>query len=355
MNYSYLKKLTNETGIWEHAVFSVVDKQAGYCTDDNARALQVAIRGKLNPDLAETYLKFLVNARDKAGFHNDLGADLKWQDEAGLGEAFGRAMESLAETAAYGPMHLALPATLVFDWQSHLITKPHSNRVKSHLIWALYHRQRFNEKNEDWKMMKKFSRGDGRKFGLQVNVEKTIRNLADEMVQEFESQASGKWLWFEKRLVYDNARLPWGLWGAAKAIGDKKYLQVAMKSLDWLIDSTWDKEKSCFSFVGNKGWWEKGKRKAVFDQQAIDAGSMVEACIAAYGISRQTKYKEYAHDAFAWYRGKNILGVDLLDKKTGGIRNGLVKDGFNPDEGAESVLSYLLAGLELKSHVENKK
>lgn len=356
----HIIRMTDNVGILEHCIFATPDRIEGYCTDDNARALQVSLRlnGSQEKEKIQkyipVYLKFLLWARTKQGFHQDLNPNLTWKNDDGLGEGFGRAMAALAETAANGPVDLALPAALVFDWQSHLIRKPHSARVKAHLIWALLHRMRFKD-NPEWDMMRRFSADDGRSFGSKIDGKKMIRQLADEMVAEFEAEKRQDWCWFEKSLTYDNARLPWGLFGAFKATGDKKYLRAGLESLDWLIKKTWDEQKNCFSWIGNKGWWFRGKQRAVFDQQAIDAGSMVEACAVAGEASGKREYFAWAQAAYKWYTGKNILGINLVDERTGGVKDGLVKEGFNPDEGAESVLSYLIAGLVGDKYVGSKK
>jgi hypothetical protein len=346
-----LEAMTEEIGLLEHSIFAIPDRLEGYSIDDNARALQVVVRngvwGERELRLARIYLKFLLSARGENGFHNDLGADMKWIDQDSLGEAYGRAMEALGETAADGPMELALPAALVFDQKSDLVTQLHSIRTKAHLIWALYHRSRFKENIQDWEMMRCFSKKDSREFGLKVDCRGKVCRLADEMCNEYQNNRSDGWKWFEDVLTYDNARLPWGLFGAYKMTGKEKYLHVAKESLDWLIKEMWDDDKDCFSWVGFRGWWKKGGEKAKFGQQAIDACGMVEACMEAIRASGENKYREKAQAAYEWFTGRNVGKINLVDEATGGVKDGLEEEGYNPNEGAESILCYLFASQEI--------
>jgi len=132
---------------------------------------------------------------------------------------------------------------------------------------------------------------------------------------------------------------------AYEATGDKKYLDIALESLDFLIEKTYDSTKNYFSFPGYRGWFPKDGKKAVFGQQPIEAGSMVEVLTKAYQVTNNKKYLDLAIKALDWYSGKNILGISLIDESTGGILDGLEQWGVNPNQGAESILSYAIACL----------
>ena len=151
------------------------------------------------------------------------------------------------------------------------------------------------------------------------------------------------WKWFDPEMTYDNGRLPMSLLIAYKQTKNKMYLEIAIESLDFLTEITFDNNKNYFSFPGNKGWFTKSGNRAKFDQQPIEAGTMVEVYVLAYEVTKKKKYKELAKTALDWYYGKNILGIDVINGKTGGIYDGLEEKKINQNQGAESVLSYLLA------------
>ena len=149
-------------------------------------------------------------------------------------------------------------------------------------------------------------------------------------------------------MTYDNGRLPMSLLIAYKQTKNKMYLEIAIESLDFLTEITYDNKKNYFSFPGNKGWFTKSGNRAKFDQQPIEAGTMVEVYVLAYELTKNEKYKELAKIALDWYYGKNILGIDVINEKTGGIYDGLEEKKINQNQGAESVLSYLLAAKEIE-------
>ena len=170
-----------------------------------------------------------------------------------------------------------------------------------------------------------------------------INDLANKLVDAYKIHSESTWQWFLDKLTYENARVPEALFFAYEVTRNTEYRDIGRAGLDFLLSQTFDKDKDLFSFVGNKGWFPKGGTKAVFGQQPVDAATTVEACCTAYRVTKEKKYRTFAHDAFGWYTGKNILGLPLIDSKTGGICNGLEEWGVNPNQGAESVLTYGLA------------
>jgi rhamnogalacturonyl hydrolase YesR len=174
---------------------------------------------------------------------------------------------------------------------------------------------------------------------------KTAKRLSDELIASYEENSGDSWKWFEDKITYDIGRFPWAIFRAYSAFGDSKYLDVARQSLDFLLEQIYDKKLDCFSFPGYRGWFEKNGSKALFGQQPIEAGSVVEACTEAFTATKEKKYLDWAKKALDWYHGKNILGAEMIDKNTGGVYDGLEKDGVNLNQGAEALLSYLLARL----------
>jgi hypothetical protein len=348
----HLENMTDHIGMLEHCVFSTPDRLEGYALDDNARALQVILR--LDKTYSKTfiqkysfiYLQFLLSARTSQGFHQDLNADLTWKDDVGVEEGFGRAMAALSEAALNAPTSdQQLAAIFVFDQQSELIKKVKQNRAMSQMIPALLHRIQFETTMTDLMpllIMRKKLKGD-MPVELPINLNAEVIRFADELETSYLRQSSASWHWYEDVLSYDNGRLPLGMLHAYQQTENKKYLQIALESLDFLLDQTYDTQKDCFSFPGYRGWFKKAEKKVLFGQQPIEAGSTVEVCCLAYEVTHQKKYLDFALKAFEWYRGRNILNIDLFNAETGGIKDGLEAWGLNPNEGAESILSYILA------------
>ena len=325
VSFSYLLHLTDDNGILEHCILTTPDPSEGYSTDDNARALQLSIRLGINK-VVPIYLKFLVSAHTSEGFHQDLNSDMTWDDKAEVNEGYGRAMAALGETAVSAPKEdQRQTATSIFDEEELLIKKIKHPRVIAQTIIGLSYRMKL-EKN---------------KF------EADAQFLADKLAGSYLNSSEERWKWYEDELTYDNGRLPLAMFSAYQCLGNKKYLDIARQSLDFLIEETYDNTKKIFSFPGHRGWYKKGGEKAVFAQQPIEAGSMVEALVKAFEVTKERKYLTFAERAFSWYSGSNILGLSLIDQTSGGICDGLEPEDLNPNEGAESILGYLTAKLLL--------
>jgi hypothetical protein len=336
--------MTDNVGILEHCLFATPDLREGYCIDDNARALIVAVNFK-EEKLIDLYLKFLVSASSPKGFKNDLTQNLIWDKES-LRENFGRAMVALMETVKNGIREdQKLTALFLFDQQIVNIKQVDSDRAKAWLIQALCLRKEVGQKLVQ--VVDNYSRlklAQGKIAHVAESDSKSIaKKMADDIVRSFNKFSDDRWSWFEDEITYDNGRLPLGLFWAYRLLGDKTYLNVAIKSLDFLTQNIFDSKQKCFSFPGYRGWITRSGTKALFGQQPIEAGSMAECYSLAYEVTRDKKYKYLALKAYDWYHGKNILGVSLINPQTGGVYDGLEKEGVNLNQGAESVLSYLLA------------
>lgn len=350
----HLIRMTDDIGILEHCIFTVPDKAQGYTTDDNARALQVALRTDFpeKEKLFFTYLKFIISARTENGFHNDLDPDLSWKDKGRLDECFGRAMEALAETSIRGDNDAGLASVFVFDQMSPLTKKVTSLRTIAHLITGLKYRIEFDkllgDLKKDLDSRKKLAWEKKEIFGPEINPQKEINILADKLIESYRINSDESWRWYENSLTYDNGRLPIGLLDAYQISGKDLYKKIALESLNFLIEKTYNKNVDCFSFPGNKGWSPKKGEPAIFGQQPIEAGSTTEACLLAYEITGEKSYYDFGIKAFEWYLGRNINKTPLYDNKSKGIKNGLESWGVNPNEGAESILSYALAYKAIK-------
>lgn len=347
----HIVRMTDHVGIWEHCIATVPDKTQGYSVDDNARALQLMTRlSPVFPDaelLAYEYLQFIVSARDLKGFHNDMNQNQTWMDNAAVNEGFGRSMAALGEATNFSVNGIPVTSAFVFDQMAHLVHQASSLRTKAQLIAGFASRigfaQNHPEKNELLKQRKALAQKKGEPFSDNIDCKAVVAGFADDLYISYTKNKDHQWLWYEDILVYDNARLPLGLFTAYEVTGKKQYKKVAEDSLKFLVEATFDTAKDCFSFPGNDGWYVKNGEHAKFGQQPIDAGATVEACVKAYEISKDNFFKEMAVVAFDWYNGKNISGISLIDNESQGIFDGLESYGINPNEGSESILSYLLA------------
>ncbi len=316
----YLLRITDKIGLIEHCVGSNPDYKEGWCVDDNARGLQVALRYNLDFKITNIYFDFLKKAWRNGKLYNDLNDDLTWKEDFLVnGEHIGRALFALGEAIKNG--YKAKEAKELFDNIYDLIKKNKTEylRVTAQTI-----------------------------LGLQFYKSKEIVFWADKLVEKYKKENDKNWYWFEDEISYDNGRMPMALLAAYKITKNKKYFDIAVESLDFLTSKIFDDKNNYFSFPGYNGWFKKDGFMAKFGQQPIEAGEMVEVYCLAYGITKNKKYIELAEKSFEWYLGKNILGLKMINEETGGIFDGLNENGtVNPNQGAESVLSYLIAAKEL--------
>ncbi|VAX06328.1 Glycosyltransferase [hydrothermal vent metagenome] len=336
----YLRRMTDDTGMLQHARYTVPDRIHGYCVDDNARALIVAVTLQdLQPldsalsDLAAIYLSFLGHAfNDQTGrFRNFMSYDRRWLEETGSEDSHGRAVWGLGVAVALARdkgqvgfavdlFHRALDTTEHFTYP----------RAIAFTIIGIH------------AYLSNYS-GDSRA--------KRIRKiLSDRLMQQFRDFASEDWPWCEDTLTYDNARLPQALLLSGQWLPDREMLDMGLRALDWLKQVQTDEKGHHFTAIGNHGWLTRDGKKARFDQQPIEAAAMVDACIEAFNCTRDEKWVAYAYQCLNWYQGENDLRVPLCDYATGGCRDGLETQGANENQGAESTLCWLMALLAVYNH-----
>jgi glycosyltransferase involved in cell wall biosynthesis len=333
----HLKAFTDDTGILQHANYTIPDRIHGYCTDDNARALLVAAMGqKYLPAggvglefLSGHYLGFLLYAyNDESGrFRNFMTYARQWMEEIGSEDAHGRAIWCLGKAVAFldDPGHLAMSTTL-FNKALQAVEEFHSPRAIAFSLVGMH------------AYLHKFS-GDS-------DVRRIREVLADRLFTQFKDNATDNWPWLENALNYANGKLPHALLLSGQWIQRSDMIEMGLRSLKWLL--TIQTEEGHFVPIGNNGWYEKGGHRARFDQQPIEANAMIEACVEAFNITRDKTWFDNAVMCFNWYLGHNDLNMPLYDPKTGGCRDGLMADGINQNEGAESSLAWLLSLMTLQ-------
>ena len=337
MKLDHLKTLTDDTGILQHATHTIPDRTHGYCTDDNARALLVAAMGRkyLPADsmcldsLGSQYLGFLLYAfnDEKGRFRNFMTYARQWTEEVGSEDAHGRALWGLGKSVAFldNPGQLAM-STGLFKQALKAVKHFDSPRAIAFALVGIH------------AYLHKFS-GDS-------EVRHLREILADKLFNQFKRNASENWPWLENTLNYANGKLPHALILSGQWMQHNDMIDMGLRSLKWLLSI--QTEDGHFVPIGNDGWYEQGGPKSRFDQQPIEAHTMIEACVEAFNVTRDNTWIDDAVMCFNWYLGHNDLNMSLYDPKTGGCRDGLMADGINQNEGAESSLAWLLSLMTLQ-------
>jgi glycosyltransferase involved in cell wall biosynthesis len=344
LKLDHLHRMTDHTGIVEHAVFIVPNYPEGYSTDDNARALIVAIlleefEGSISTgwsDLASRYLAFLWLAFDPITkrFRNCLSYERQWQDLEGSEDSHGRALWGLGTVlgrtkhdglrgAAGRLFELAVPTVIAF-------TSPRA------CAFALLGLQEYLES-----------------FPGDRAAQSTADTLANRLLDSYLANRSPEWKWFENELAYSNARLPQALIRAGMRSANDAMLAAGLEALEWLTAVQRCERKGHFVPIGSHGFYSKETEKARFDQQPLEACAAVSACLQAYHATGKDSWRKEAWTAFNWFLGDNDLQLALYDSTTGGCRDGLHPDRANQNQGAESTLSFLMALLEMRKLEES--
>ena len=172
--------------------------------------------------------------------------------------------------------------------------------------------------------------------------------LADRLMSLLAAVETPDWLWFENGLAYDNARLPQALILTGIATHTPSYVAAGLRSLRWLMTRQTN-SAGRFRPVGTESFGLYRKSPKVFDQQALDAAATISACLAAWRVNGSREWADDAMRAFGWFLGENDLAVPLVDPATGGCSDGLHPDRASENQGAESVLSYLIGLIEIRS------
>jgi glycosyltransferase involved in cell wall biosynthesis len=337
MKLNHLTRMTDSTGVFQHAVFSVPNFSEGYCTDDNARAFILAVLlAELGEDpesvraLATTTAAFLHHAFDlkTKRFHNHMSFDRRWLDEQGSEDCQGRALWALGIGVGRSPFR----SFQMIAGQLFAQALPPLTEFTSPRAWA-FGLIGINE------YLRRLS-GDSL-------VNQTRETLTCRLMQLFEASAQPDWQWFEEELSYDNAKLAQALIVSGQATGQQAVLDRGLQALRWLTELQMS-EKGHLRPIGSNGFYRRGGARANFDQQPVEAQATVSACLEAYRATGDFWWYEHAQRAFDWFIGWNDLGLELYSPETGGCRDGLHVDRVNGNQGAESTLAFLLSLAEMR-------
>jgi glycosyltransferase involved in cell wall biosynthesis len=332
LKLDHLFRMSDSTGIFQHASFTVPNFAEGYCTDDNARALVLAMMlqrlGLGSPRLNEraaTYAAFLNHAFDRqcGRFHNFMGFDRHWLDQIGSEDCQGQALWALGLCVAQaGQGSFQRLAAELFEQ-----ALPVAAQFTSPRAWA------FTLIGID-EYLRRLS-GDRRANQIR-------EALTAKLMQRYTDAATDEWQWFEAVVSYANAKLPHAMILSGRCMNNEAMVEVGLKTLRWLVKIQ-TSEAGSFRPIGSNGFYPRGGERALFDQQPIEAQATVSACIEAYHATGDMFWVTEARRAFEWFLGRNDLGLALYDAGTGGCRDGLHMDRLSQNQGAESTLAFLLA------------
>jgi glycosyltransferase involved in cell wall biosynthesis len=344
LKLNHVNTLTDDTGMLQHAIFTVPNRAEGYTTDDNARALIFAVLrsqlskdqgGKVDsvsPDFSCRYLSFLEHAFDpeKGRFRNFLGYDRRWRDADGSEDCHGRTLWSLGTVLGRSEdQGLRCAAGRLFEFSLPAAVEFSSPRAWAYTLLGI--QEYLNSYPGD------------------RDAQKVRSVLSRRLLEMYESIRRPDWKWFENVLAYGNARLPQALLVVGSACSDDRMVSAGLEALDWLSNTQRCQINHHFVPIGSQGFYRQGGEKARFDQQPIEAAGAVSTCLEAYRITGENRWRREAWLAFNWFLGDNDLQLPLYDSVTGGCRDGLHPDRANENQGAESTLSFLTALLEMHS------
>jgi glycosyltransferase involved in cell wall biosynthesis len=333
----HLQHMTDDTGILQHATFTVPNYDEGYTADDNARALVLTIlleelEGEMPAGvgrLASQYLAFLWHAfnPETGRFRNYLGYSRHWLEEAGSEDSHGRALWALGTVLGRSSDEgLRGTASLLFDRalsETEAFTSP---RAWAFTLVAVH------------EYLRRFY-GD--------RVAHTIRQtLAERLFELYQQHHATDWPWFEDIVSYANATLPHAMLLCGQWLSRPDMAHIGLESLGWLANIQ-TSDSGHFVPIGNRGFYRRNEQRARFDQQPVEAHAMVSACLEAHRMTGDYHWYKEARRAFEWFLGLNDLRVPLYDSRTGGCRDGLHSDRVNENQGAESTVAFLLSLVEM--------
>jgi glycosyltransferase involved in cell wall biosynthesis len=335
----HIINMTDDFGMIQFANNTTPDPKSGYTIDDNSRALIAAtLHNKIfnsteSSKLAKTYLNFIEYCQDRNGnFQNNIDNKNEILDPISE-DALGRTIWALGYTInkSKNPKQIKKAQELL-QKSLDAIEKIKYPKATALSLIGLYHYNKKIPKKETLNLIKKF---------------------ADQLIQNYKNESSKDWQWFEEILSYSNSKLPEALYLAHNTTKNQEYLDIAEKTLRFLTELIFIKDKLCL--IGQNGWCKKNGKRSFFDQQPVDASSLVQTFLTAYSTTNKKEYYEKAITAFNWFFGKNHLNQTVYDETTGGCFDGIGEHKLNINQGAESTLSYLIARLFLEETKKFKK
>jgi glycosyltransferase involved in cell wall biosynthesis len=334
----HLKNLTDNFGMIQFAKYTAPDRFSGYTLDDNSRALLAftihhsLFKDNANLEFIQKYLEFIRYTMQKNNrMYNIMDYNRNIKQNGWSEDAHGRALWALGYLVSSRsiPKEFRKKGRIIFEKGLKVINSIKSPRAVAFIIIGLYFYNQEKKSND-----------------IQ------IKELSNYLISLYFKYSDEEWNWFENYFTYSNSKLSEALFYSYKMTKEEKYLRVAKDSLNFLISITF--QNDFFSPVGQNGWYIKNRHRPFFDQQPVDAASIVQTLILVYEITKEERYMKLANIAFEWFHGKNSLNQVIYDESTGGCYDGIGEFSINLNQGAESSVSYLLARLTLEEFGRKK-
>lgn len=328
---SHITRLTDSTGIIQHAKFSTPNFKEGYCLDDNARALLMGLmsyKQNKNPETIElcfTYLSFIHYMQNDDGtFGNFLNFKHEPLEKVGSEDSFGRTIWVLGYLLGNAPNNsfLQLGKELFLKAFQNIKKLKHIRSIAYSII-GICHYLKENSSDERMRIM--------------------LKELTNKLVLSYKKYSSENWKWFELELTYDNGILPLALSHSSEILQEDTITNISLESMEFLTNLTFQNKH--LSVIGNKNWYIKEGEKSQFDQQPIDAMAMVLMFQQAFKLTGKLEYLDKLVKSFMWFLGENDLCVKLYDAESKGCCDGLEYNGINRNQGAESTIAFWISQL----------
>lgn len=338
LRLDHIVRMSDGTGIIQHATFNVPNFNEGYCTDDNARAFILCVLldelGGRPPSenldrLATSYLAFLAAAmnRETGRFRNFMSHGRQWLEDSGSEDSHARALWAAGTGAgrSRNEGHRKLSAQL-FERALSVVEAFSSPRAWAFALLGIH------------EYLRPFPGH---------SIVKALREvLTLKLIGIWKNCATENWPWFESSATYENARLCQALLLSGQWMPHAEALEIGLKSLGWLV-SVQKTQAGHFRPIGSNGFYERDGAHAYFDQQPVEAQAMVSACLEAFRATQDESWSREAKRAFEWFLGRNDLGLPLYDSSSGGCGDGLHRGRVSENQGAESTLAFHLSLAEM--------
>lgn len=328
---THINRLTDDTGIIQHAKYGIPNLKEGYCLDDNARALLMAlmayrqIKDIRALELSPIYLSYIHYMQNANGtFRNFLSFSRVYMDELGSEDSFGRTIWALGYLLGSAPndAYYQTGRLMFFNAAPNFESLKSIRSIANTMMGICYYLR--SAPSDD-------------------SMTERLRNMALILVKHYEENQSSGWRWFESLLAYDNGILPLALLHSAEILNDEKITSTAIASMNFLTEHTL--KDNYLSIIGNEKWYKKEGERSVFAQQPIDAMAMVLMYHQAFHLTKDKDYLNKLYSSFLWFLGENDLRMSLYDFETKGCCDGFESYGVNRNQGAESSLAYLISHL----------
>ncbi len=336
LKLDHFELMCDDTGLFQHAIHAVPDRVHGYCVDDNARALLVSCalnapgERPMADALSNRFAAFVQHAwnADRKRFRNFMSFDRRWLEDIGSEDSHGRSLWALGECSRSDS------SVSRRRWASALFLEalPAAADFESPRAWAFT------------------------LLGLNAFMNSTTASphlsalrerLADKLLSCLKSAETPDWVWFERSLAYENARMPQALIVSGIAANEPSWVAAGLRSLRWLMKLQ-TTPGGCFRPVGSMSFGQELRAPRPFDQQPLEATATISACRAAWRADPDPRWRAESLRAFSWFLGRNDLSISLVDVEAGSCSDGLHPDRANENRGAESVVSWLLALAEVR-------